>query len=134
MVTMHLFAKNLLCLAALRANWEKLFILIVVQITRQRLSKIYSLSQMTIMDGSLHVKSSDNPGKFNLPSQKWLKFGVQVVSKVLNNYTKFYFIRTSMARDLGHWKLLIKSYFLPTWCLATSLGIPKLEYLQTRKR
>ena len=55
-----------------------------------------------LLYGSFHVKSSDNPRKFNLPSQKWLKFGVWVLSKVLTNYTKFYFIWTYMARDIGH--------------------------------
>ena len=39
-------------------------------------------------------------------------------------YTKFYFIWTSMAPDIAHWRLLIKSYFLPTtWRLATSLAL-----------
>ena len=43
--------------------------------------------------------------------------------------TKFYFIRTSIAQDIGHWQLLIKSHFLPMRHLATSLGIPESEYL-----
>ena len=53
-----------------------------------------SLSLWCLNLGSFHVKSSDNPGKLNLPSQEWLKFGVQVLSNVLKDCTKFYFIRT----------------------------------------
>ena len=78
--------------------------------------------------GSFHVKSSR---PFNPPSQKWLNVGVQVLPKVLNNYTKPYFIWTGTSWDIGQWILLIKSHFFPTWRLATSLVIPKLEYLQT---
>ena len=80
--------------------------------------------------GSFHVKSST---PFNPPSQKWLEFDVQDLSKVLSNHNKFYFVRTGTFWDIGQWILLIKSHFLPTWRLTTSLVVSKLEYLQTHK-
>ena len=68
--------------------------------------------------GSFHVKSSDNSRKFNVPSQKWLKFGVYNYI-----YQILLYLGTSMAWDIAHWRLLIQSYFLPTWRLATSLDL-----------
>ena len=50
-----------------------------------------------------HVKWSDNPERYNRHSQKWVKFGVLVLSKVLNNFTKFYFIWAGTFWDIGHW-------------------------------
>ena len=82
--------------------------------------------------GSSHVKSSDNSRKFNVPSQ--IRNGWNLVCTTV--YTKFYFIWTSMAWDIADWRLLIQSYLLPTWRLATSLdlsAIPELEYLQTQE-
>ena len=68
--------------------------------------------------GSFHVKSLDNSRKFNVPSQKWLKFGVYNYI-----YQILLYLGTSMAWDIAHWRLLIQSYFLPTWRLATSLDL-----------
>ena len=68
--------------------------------------------------GSFHVKSSDNSRKFNVPSQKWLKYGVYNYI-----YQILLYLGTSMAWDIAHWRLLIQSYFLPTWRLATSLDL-----------
>ena len=66
------------------------------------------------------------------PPQKLLKFGISVLSKVLNNYTKLYFFLTSTSWDIGQLKLLIKSHFLML-CLATSLVILEMEYIWTHK-
>ena len=38
-------------------------------------------------------------------------------------YQILLYLGTSMAWDIAHWRLLIQSYFLPTWRLATSLDL-----------
>ena len=47
---------------------------------------------------------------------KWLKFGWNLVlSKVLNNYTNFYFFRTGTSWDIGQWILVnIEKYCFVT--------------------
>ena len=42
----------------------------------ERISYFYVNYENVFILGSFHVKSSDNPRTFNLPSQKWLEFGV----------------------------------------------------------